>query len=278
MGATQSSNCILFTLEHQTLAHKIKSTCHRMSHAKKENNQKKINAENISKEIKKPERKSNRRIKILAPMPRCSSMESLNTLLSPSKKPVNDPCYNGWKKHFENPPVIDNEKAIRKRPFEFMKEAVAGQITPKGFPWFTDARIAMESTKVADKCFHPRKSRRNQCIMALADILKSKHNHHNNNMSNKTKNILNPYPEEYVQRRLSLRLPMLTTLKATLNLSKHKEQHKKTNMNKENYYSPDKPYFLSKVSKQEANAIEKLYKEIKDMEEYYAMPMSYYYL
>ncbi|KAH8319231.1 hypothetical protein KR074_008571 [Drosophila pseudoananassae] len=74
---------------------------------------------------------------LLRTMPRCSSFGSCGTLLTPAKATgltTMDRHYAQWKCSFEH--SVGQEK----RPLHDISEAIAGQVTPRGFPSHTDAR------------------------------------------------------------------------------------------------------------------------------------------
>ncbi|XP_017102476.2 protein nullo [Drosophila bipectinata] len=74
---------------------------------------------------------------LLRTMPRCSSFGSCGTLLTAAKATgltTMDRHYAQWKCSFEH------SVGLEKRPLHDISEAIAGQVTPRGFPSHTDAR------------------------------------------------------------------------------------------------------------------------------------------
>lgn len=112
----------------------MKRTCQRMS-LKRD----KLSSNSPSSKL---HQKSHKNRIVMKAMPRCSSFEDLSIIL-PSMD--NDPTYLLWKKSFECPrakseSVKQSHLKRMKRRVHNMTSAISGHITPKGFPSYINLR------------------------------------------------------------------------------------------------------------------------------------------
>lgn len=302
MGTTQGSNCVLYTADtQQTMLHKLKRHFRRISQRFEEKQCHKYKVNNSTKPTTTT--KNELRKKILPPMPRCSSYISLIAIdtkapssSSSNKKRKSEKStpnkdhhhkdaaandYVQWKIDFEaaRPQITRTERTNAMK----LPEALAGQITPNGFPAYTIvARAIAATTNVEEQHFNKWRT------MSMRNNLQ--------NVAAKSAvdaNSLSLNRTFTVRHRLSLRLPLLL-FNGSSNKSKYEKQEENKSMKQSSNRShhsensvtqqpqpqpqPQSPKFLTKMSKDHANVIEKIYQEIKDLEDYYGTRLDYYYL